>query len=38
MASGLEEENHATVESAVKALKLGAYDYIKKPFKRDSIP
>jgi DNA-binding NtrC family response regulator len=28
---------YASVESAVKAIKLGAYDYIKKPFKADSI-
>jgi DNA-binding NtrC family response regulator len=28
---------YGTVESAVKALKLGAYDYIKKPFKADAI-
>lgn len=28
---------YATVESAVNALKLGAYDYIKKPFKADAI-
>lgn len=28
---------YATVESAVDALKLGAYDYIKKPFKADAI-
>lgn len=28
---------YATVESAVEALKLGAYDYIKKPFKADAI-
>lgn len=28
---------YASVESAVNALKLGAYDYIKKPFKADSI-
>jgi len=28
---------YATVESAVHALKLGAYDYIKKPFKADAI-
>ncbi len=27
----------ASVESAVRALKLGAYDYIKKPFKADAI-
>ncbi len=27
----------ASVESAVNALKLGAYDYIKKPFKADAI-
>ncbi len=27
----------ASVESAVDALKLGAYDYIKKPFKADAI-
>ncbi len=27
----------ASVESAVEALKLGAYDYIKKPFKADVI-
>jgi two-component system, NtrC family, response regulator AtoC len=27
----------ASVESAVEALKLGAYDYIKKPFKADAI-
>ncbi len=27
----------ASVESAVRALKLGAYDYIKKPFKADVI-
>lgn len=28
---------YATVESAVEAIKLGAYDYIKKPFKADYI-
>ena len=28
---------YATVESAVEAMRLGAYDYIKKPFKSDSI-
>jgi DNA-binding NtrC family response regulator len=28
---------YASVESAVRALKLGAYDYIKKPFKADVI-
>ncbi|GBC62537.1 sigma-54-dependent Fis family transcriptional re gulator [Desulfonema ishimotonii] len=28
---------YASVDSAVKALKLGAYDYIKKPFKADVI-
>ncbi len=28
---------YASVESAVEALKLGAYDYIKKPFKADAI-
>jgi len=28
---------YGTVESAVEALKLGAYDYLKKPFKADSI-
>lgn len=28
---------YATVDSAVAALKLGAYDYIKKPFKADAI-
>jgi len=28
---------YASVESAVEALKLGAYDYIKKPFKEDAI-
>jgi len=28
---------YASVESAVNALKLGAYDYIKKPFKADVI-
>jgi len=28
---------YGTVESAVKALKIGAYDYIKKPFKADAI-
>jgi len=27
----------ASIESAVEALKLGAYDYIKKPFKADAI-
>jgi DNA-binding NtrC family response regulator len=26
-----------TIETAVEAIKLGAYDYIKKPFKADSI-
>ncbi|SEA14130.1 two component, sigma54 specific, transcriptional regulator, Fis family [Desulfuromusa kysingii] len=28
---------YGTVESAVQALKIGAYDYIKKPFKADAI-
>ncbi len=28
---------YSTVESAVQALKMGAYDYIKKPFKADAI-
>lgn len=28
---------YASIESAVDALKLGAYDYIKKPFKADAI-
>ncbi len=28
---------YASVESAVEALKMGAYDYIKKPFKADAI-
>ncbi|WP_020676350.1 sigma-54-dependent transcriptional regulator [Geopsychrobacter electrodiphilus] len=28
---------YGTVESAVAALKIGAYDYIKKPFKADAI-
>ena len=28
---------YASVDSAVKALKIGAYDYIKKPFKADVI-
>ncbi|HKL48416.1 MAG TPA: response regulator, partial [Desulfuromonadales bacterium] len=28
---------YGTVESAVEALKLGAYDFIKKPFKADAI-
>ena len=28
---------YGTVESAVEALKVGAYDYIKKPFKADAI-
>ncbi len=28
---------YASVESAVRALKMGAYDYIKKPFKADVI-
>ena len=28
---------YASVESAVEALKAGAYDYIKKPFKADAI-
>ncbi|MCK5912356.1 MAG: sigma-54-dependent Fis family transcriptional regulator [Desulfuromusa sp.] len=28
---------YGTVESAVDALKIGAYDYIKKPFKADAI-
>ncbi len=28
---------HATAESAVEAMKLGAYDYIMKPFKVDEI-
>jgi len=28
---------YASVESAVESLKLGAYDYIKKPFKADAI-
>jgi two-component system, NtrC family, response regulator AtoC len=27
----------ASVESAIEAIKLGAYDYIKKPFKADAI-
>ncbi|MCD8569005.1 MAG: sigma-54 dependent transcriptional regulator, partial [Geovibrio sp.] len=28
---------YGTVESAVESLKMGAYDYIKKPFKADAI-
>lgn len=28
---------YASVESAIDAIKLGAYDYIKKPFKADAI-
>ena len=28
---------YASIKSAVKALKMGAYDYIKKPFKADAI-
>ncbi len=28
---------HATVESAVAAMKLGAYDYLSKPFKLDQV-
>ncbi|TCK60419.1 sigma-54-dependent transcriptional regulator [Seleniivibrio woodruffii] len=28
---------YGTVESAVEALKMGAYDYIKKPFKADAL-
>ena len=28
---------YASVDSAIEALKLGAYDYIKKPFKADAI-
>ncbi len=28
---------YASIESAVKAIKLGAYEYIKKPFKADAI-
>ena len=28
---------YGTVESAVEAIKIGAYDYIKKPFKADAI-
>lgn len=28
---------YGTVESAVEALKMGAYDYMKKPFKADAI-
>lgn len=28
---------YSSIESAVEALKLGAYDYIKKPFKADAI-
>ena len=28
---------YGTVESAVEAIKMGAYDYIKKPFKADAI-
>ena len=28
---------YASVESAIEAIKLGAYDYIKKPFKADAI-
>jgi len=28
---------YGTVETAVEALKIGAYDYIKKPFKADAI-
>ena len=28
---------YATIESAVEAMRLGAYDYIKKPFKSDAI-
>lgn len=28
---------HGTIETAVKAMKLGAYDYITKPFDRDEL-
>src|SRR5688572_23801864 len=28
---------HATVDNAVEAMKLGAYDYIQKPFPADAI-
>ena len=28
---------HATVESSIKALRLGAYDYVQKPFSLDEI-
>ena len=28
---------YATIESAVEAMRLGAYDYIKKPFKSDAV-
>src|SRR3954452_17417739 len=28
---------HGTIDSAVEALKLGAFDYITKPFERDEL-
>ena len=28
---------HATVESAIEAMKLGAYDYLQKPFEVDEL-
>ena len=28
---------HATVESAIEAMKLGAFDYLQKPFEVDEL-